>query len=61
MSMKELLTKYLNKQAYVIAEGMRVLVVIKDIKTSYGKDRFLVTPVAGEGEVWREQVSLKIK
>lgn len=35
--------------------GVKVEVEIVDYKSSYGKDRWLVTPVAGSGEVWTEQ------
>ena len=35
--------------------GFQVEVEIKDYKNSYGKDRWLVAPVAGNGEIWTEQ------
>lgn len=35
--------------------GFHVEVEIIDYKNSYGRDRWLVKPVAGKGEVWTEQ------
>ena len=35
--------------------GFKVEVEIVDYKNSYGRDRWLVKPVAGSGEVWTEQ------
>lgn len=35
--------------------GIAIEVVIMDYKNSYGRDRWLVKPVAGTGEVWTEQ------
>ena len=34
-------------------------VTIVDVKESYGRTRYLVTPVAGSGEDWRENVSIE--
>ena len=36
-------------------EGFSILVQIKDVKSAYGKDRYLITPVHGLGEVWTEK------
>jgi hypothetical protein len=33
-------------------------VEILDVKSSYGNVRYLIKPVAGEGEVWKEQVTI---
>lgn len=57
--MKELLEKYLKKEATIVVGGLTVDVIIKDVKTSYGRDRFHVSPVAGKGLVWVEKVNLK--
>lgn len=57
--MKDLIDKYVGKPAKIQTEdGLWIEVEIKDVKTSYGKERFLVTPVSGSGEVWKEQVIL---
>lgn len=37
--------------------GLNVEVKILDVKQSYGKVRYLVTPVAGSGQVWVERVN----
>ena len=39
--------------------GLWVRCVVRDVKTSWGKPRFLVTPVAGSGEVWVELSRLR--
>ena len=56
--MKELVSEYVGKKGYVYLEGLKVEVEILDVKNSYGNTRFLIKPVAGEGEVWKEQVTL---
>ena len=35
--------------------GMAVEVELVDFKNSYGRNRWLIKPVAGTGEVWTEQ------
>ena len=39
-------------------EVLMVYVIVHDHKVSYGKDRWLVGPVAGEGTRWVETESL---
>lgn len=34
---------------------LMVKVTVLDYKQSYGKDRWLVTPVSGDGQVWVEK------
>jgi len=55
--MKELFEKFMNKKGYAFLGGLKVEVTIINIKEAWGKQRFLITPVAGEGEVWVEAVS----
>lgn len=58
--MKQLLEQYIDKEGYIITEdGLQVNVMVKDVKVSYGNTRFLVSPISGAGEVWKEQVILK--
>ena len=57
--MKEKIEKYVGELAYVFIGGLKVEVEILDVKITYGKDRFCVTPVAGSGTVWVESVVLK--
>lgn len=54
--MKELITKYIDKEAVIHTGGLEVMVKIIDIKVSYGKTRYLVTPLNGNGQVWVEQI-----
>lgn len=56
--MKELIEKYVGKKATIFVGGLSVEVNVTDVKMSYGKERFKVSPVAGKGEVWVEAVSL---
>lgn len=57
-SMNEKIQKYVGKQAVVEMGAFIVKVEILDVKNTYGKDRFLVTPVAGKGEAWVEKLIL---
>lgn len=59
--MKELYEKYMNKRARILAGGLGVQVKIVDVKMSWGRERFRVIPVAGDGAVWVESVQLLIK
>lgn len=56
--MKELIEKYVGKEAMVFLGGLRVRVQITDVKMSYGRERFEITPVAGEGKIFVESVNL---
>lgn len=56
--MQELIKKYVDKKAIVNLGGLNVEVTVKDVKISYGKERFLITPVSGSGEVWVESIKL---
>ena len=53
--MKDLIEKYIGKQGNVIINNMRIEVKILDYKESYGKRRWLITPIAGMGQSWTEQ------
>ena len=57
--MKDLISQYVGKKAYIQVGGLTTEVVVKDVKVSYGHTRFLVTPVSGNGEQWVESVALK--
>lgn len=50
------LQQYINRKMDINLGGLRVSIVILDIKMSYGRTRFLVSPVAGKGEVWVESI-----
>jgi hypothetical protein len=38
--------------------GLTVQIRILNVKVSYGRTRYQVQPIAGEGSVWIEQVKL---
>lgn len=59
--MKELYEKYVGKDARILLGGLEINVKITDVKMSWGKERYFVTPEAGEGSVWVETVVLKTK
>ncbi len=44
-----------GEKGTILVAGFKVEVEIVDYKNSYGRDRWLVKPVAGSGEVWTEQ------
>ena len=49
----------IGKTGIIYAHGMNVQVTIVDVKQSYGRIRYLVTPVAGSGQVWTETVTFQ--
>jgi len=56
--MKDLIEKYVGKVGDIKLGGLTVMVMINDVKMSYGKERFLVSPASGKGEIWVEAVTL---
>lgn len=50
-------SKLLQKKVHVNQGGLNVKVIILDIKRSYGKTRYLVTPVEGNGQIWVENIA----
>lgn len=48
----------IGKKGSIYVGGLRVAVKVLDVKISYGKPRWLVTPVEGADEVWVESVEL---
>lgn len=57
MGYKEKL-KNIGKKVTIKVDGLNISVKILDYKNSYGKDRWLVTPVSGWGESWVETIYL---
>lgn len=49
----------IGKHASVNVGGIIVDVELIDYKTSYGKERWLVKPLSGEGKIWVEKFTLK--
>jgi hypothetical protein len=56
--MRKEVETYVGKKATVKLGGLVVEVKVTDVKHVYGRNRFLVTPVSGSGEVWVEVVTL---
>ncbi len=48
----------IGKKGFISVGGMTVGIEILDFKVSYGKERWLVKPVVGKGEVWVEEVDI---
>lgn len=53
--MKEQIEKYVGKDGSILLNDMRINVRVIDVKESYGKMRWLVTPLSGMGQTWTEQ------
>lgn len=54
--MKDKLTRIGTTASLKTAWGFEIWVEIIDYKQSYGRDRWLVKPVSGEGEAWVEKI-----
>ena len=52
--MKNLIKKYVDEEFRINLNGLEIYITVIDIKFTYGRYRFLVTPVAGKGEIWVE-------
>lgn len=46
--------QHIGKTVLVNFSKIKIEVEIKDYKCSYGRDRWLVSPIAGNGEQWVE-------
>ena len=57
--MKNKIQDFVGKVATIKLGGLVVDVKVIDVKNSYGRDRYLISPVKGEGEVWVEAINLK--
>lgn len=55
---KSRLSNLVGKEAYIWTSGLVIYVTIEEIKVTYGKIRYLVSPVQGEGKSWVENVQL---
>jgi hypothetical protein len=51
MSIKELAST-IGREGFIVENGMRFRVEVRDVKTAYGNIRFLVSPSLGDGEAW---------
>ena len=50
--------RLIGKHALIRAGKLKVKVEILDYKFAYGKDRYLVAPLAGKGEAWVESLEV---
>lgn len=59
-TLKEHLAEIGMKGTIVIQapKGISIEVEVLDFKVSYGQNRWLVKPVAGDGQCWVEQITL---
>jgi hypothetical protein len=46
----------IGKTAEIHLNGLTIEVKILDVKQSYGRTRYQVTPVAGSNEIWVESI-----
>lgn len=56
--MKDKIAKSVGKKGIIVSNGLTFNVKILDYKTAYGKERWLVTPVSGAGQVWVQSVDI---
>jgi len=54
--MNKKIQEFVGKIVKVNLNSLLVDVEVIDVKSSYGKDRYQITPVSGEGEVWVENI-----
>ena len=59
MSTLELAKKIGKTGTIHTTNGLTVQVTILDVKVSWNKERYLVTPKAGSGETWVENIVIK--
>jgi len=59
-SLQHEIKKYVGEKGYVhLGKGqVQVEVMIVDLNRAYGRNQYLITPVAGKGEVWVREVKL---
>ena len=55
--MKELM-QYIGREIVVSLEGLTVKVLILDIRQVFGQVDCLITPVDGEGQIWKRNIKL---
>lgn len=54
--MQEKMKQYLNQEVLYRCGALTVEVKIIDYKITYGRERFLITPIKGSGKQWVEQI-----
>lgn len=56
--MKHEVEQFVGQKGTVTLQGLIINIRILDVKRSYGRTRYLVTPLSGIGEIWTERVTL---
>lgn len=51
--------KTAGKIGIITFKGLFFEVVILDVVNKYGRDRYLVEPVAGKGKVWVQNIQIE--
>jgi hypothetical protein len=49
---------FIGRIGYIYLSGLRINVKIIDIKERWGRTRYLVKPVDGDGEIWVENIRI---
>jgi hypothetical protein len=52
------LKEYIGQTATIRLSGLTIAVRIIDIKETWGRTRYLVTPIAGSGEIFVENIRI---
>ena len=52
------LIKLIGKKGMISVRGLNVEVTITGVKKSYGRNRYKVTPLSGNGKVWVEIIKI---
>lgn len=52
----ERVAKIIGHRAIIEISSLKIEVEVLNYKQSYGKDRWLVQPVAGSGQIWMENI-----
>ena len=48
------LSRYIGQSGHWLSGCLSIAVTITDVKVSYGRQRYKIRPIAGEGEMWVE-------
>jgi hypothetical protein len=55
------LNEFIGKNGLIELSGLIIRVNIKNVKERWGKTRYLVTPLAGSGEIWVENIRIDVE
>ena len=61
MTVSEIETCMKTRCWFIITEDFKFEVKVKDYKFCYGNSRFLIVPVAGTGEMWKNITELEFE